>query len=80
MLKMETTIADDVVMQVWQEYAGDDLSGYVVCDIRGLTSCRVRREAGRSWMSTAMCRDVVCGLVHRGAMSSAIRRFMWEET
>ena len=38
----------------WQEYAGDDLSGSVVCDVRGLTSCRVCRETGRSWMSTAI--------------------------
>ena len=64
MLKMETTTADVVVSQVWQEYAGDDLSGYDVCDIRGLTSCRVRREAGRSWMLTARCNDVVCDLVY----------------
>ena len=69
---MEMTIADDVVMQVWQEYAGDDLSGYVVCDIRGLTSCHVQREAGCSWVSTATYQDVVCDLVRCGAMSSAV--------
>ena len=64
MLEKEATFADDVVSRVWQEDVGDDLSGNVVCDTRGLTSCRVRREAGRSWMSTAMCHNVVCGLVH----------------
>ena len=46
MLEKEATFADDVVSRVWQEDVGDNLSGNVVCDTRGLTSCRVRREAG----------------------------------
>ena len=67
MFEKEATIADDVVSQVWQEDAGDDLNGNVLCNIRGWTSCRVHREAGRSWMSAAMCRDIVCGLASRGS-------------
>ena len=48
MLEKEAKFADDVVSRVWQEVVGDDLSGNVVCDIRGWTSYPVRREAGRN--------------------------------
>ena len=41
-------------VSAWQEYAGDDLSGNVVCDVIGQTSCRVRRKTGRDWMSTVI--------------------------
>ena len=49
---------------VWQEYAGANLSGNVVCDVIGLASCRVRREARLDWKFSAMWHDVVCDLVH----------------
>ena len=49
---------------VWQEYAGDDLSGIVVCDVIGLASCRVQREARLDWKLSAMLHEVICNLVH----------------
>ena len=39
---------------VWQEYAGDDLSGNVVYDVIGTASCHVRCEARIDWKLSAM--------------------------
>ena len=73
MLEMEFDIRRrHCLANVWQVCAGDDLSGYVVCGIGGMTSCRVCREAWRSCMSTAICQNVIRVLVQCGTMSSAI--------